>query len=464
LFLGLALVTGLRLAVADLSPLAPDEAYYWVWSRALAAGYLDHPPMVAVWIRVGTMLAGDGALGVRLLAPLAAALGSVLLYRAGEDLFPGRRAGQTAALLLNATLLFGVGAVTMTPDTPLLFFWTVCLWAMARLVRTRRAGWWLVAGLAAGFALTSKYTAILLPAGLFAWCLLLPGQRRWLGSPMPWLAAAVAGLVFLPVLLWNAAHGWASFAKQGGRGFVWHPVRAIRFIGELIGGQVGLATPLVFLLCVAAIVVCARRAWREDRAAEGLVAAFTIPALFLFLQHALGDRVQANWPAVIYPGAALGVAGLGGGWSRLITPAAILGGLITTIVYTQAVFHPIALGARLDPTIRLRGWPAFNQQIGALVVANGAAYIASDNYGIASMLARTSIPVPVIGVEPRWRLFDLPNSGKYGRGLLVRPADRGDNALDGQELVLVGKITRGSDDYRIFAVDGSLPGVVLPRL
>src|SRR5204862_7797709 len=109
----LAALTLLRLAVAGLAPLSPDEAYYWVWSRALAPGYPDHPPMVALWIRTGTALGGDTAFGIRLLAPLAAALGSLLLAQAGELLLPGRRAGLFAAALLNATLLFGVGAVTM---------------------------------------------------------------------------------------------------------------------------------------------------------------------------------------------------------------------------------------------------------------------------------------------------------------------------------------------------------------
>ena len=74
----LAALTLLRLAVAASLPLVPDEAYYWVWSRALAAGYPDHPPMVALWLRVGTMLAGDGALGVRLLSPLSVAIASLL--------------------------------------------------------------------------------------------------------------------------------------------------------------------------------------------------------------------------------------------------------------------------------------------------------------------------------------------------------------------------------------------------
>src|SRR5580704_12397486 len=104
-WIALAALTVARLLVAAVTPLSPDEAYYWVWSRALAGGYPDHPPMVALWIRVGTFVAGDGPLGVRLLAPFATALGTVLLFRAGDDFFPGRGAGLTAALLLNATLL-----------------------------------------------------------------------------------------------------------------------------------------------------------------------------------------------------------------------------------------------------------------------------------------------------------------------------------------------------------------------
>ncbi len=55
-----------------------------MWSRALAPGYPDHPPMVALWIRLGTMLAGDGALGIRLLGPLSVAVASLLLADAGR--------------------------------------------------------------------------------------------------------------------------------------------------------------------------------------------------------------------------------------------------------------------------------------------------------------------------------------------------------------------------------------------
>src|SRR3979490_3343930 len=90
---GLAALTFIRLWVAAVTPLAPDEAYYWIWSRALAAGYVDHPPMGGLWIRAGTALAGADPIGIRLFGPLSAALGSMLLYDAAERLFPGRNVG-----------------------------------------------------------------------------------------------------------------------------------------------------------------------------------------------------------------------------------------------------------------------------------------------------------------------------------------------------------------------------------
>ena len=254
----LALLTGIRLAVAGLAPLSPDEAYYWVWSRALAPGYLDHPPMVALWVRAGTWLTGENALGVRLLGPLSAALGSVLLARAADDLLPEMHAGPRAAALLNATLLLGAGAVTMTPDTPLLLFWTAALWALARLLRTGQGAWWLAVGAACGLALASKYTAALLGVGIALW-LRHPSQRRWLRTPWPWAGGALALLLFAPVVAWNARNGWVSFAKQGGRVGDWVPSRALAFEAELLGGQIGLATPLVFALCVAGSIAAARR-------------------------------------------------------------------------------------------------------------------------------------------------------------------------------------------------------------
>ncbi len=392
--------------------MSPDEAYYWVWSRALQPGYLDHPPMVALWIRAGTAVAGQGALGIRLLAPLAAALGTLLLVRAARDLFPNRRAALPAATLLNGTLLLGAGAVTMTPDTPLLLFWTAAIAALGRLIATRRPVWWLAVGLAAGAALDSKYTATLLGAGLAVWLVADSRARPWLRTPWPWAGGALAGLCFAPVLWWNAAHGWASFLKQGGRTGDWHPADAWRHVGELLGSQVALATPLIAVLCVLGVWQAARH-WRGD-AAAALLVSITLPAAVVFLQHALGDRVQANWPAILYPGACLAAAAYAPRAWRL---AAGIGLAMTGVVYLQATTALVPLPRRDDPTlIQLGGWDGLARQVAQVP----SSFVAADNYGVAAMLAH-GLPGPVVGTEPRWRLFRLPIASIAEQtGLLVR--------------------------------------------
>lgn len=460
--------------MAGTAPLAPDEAYYWVWSRALAPGYLDHPPMVALFIRLGTALAGDTPLGIRLLAPLSAALGSLLLVRAGEDLLPGRGAGRLAALLLNATLLFGVGAVTMTPDTPVLLFWTATLWALGRLVATGRAGWWLAAGAMLGLALASKYTAFLLAAAIPAWLLAVPALRPWLRRWQAWAGGLLALALFLPVIGWNAAHGWASFAKQGGRAGAWDPARAAQYLGELLLGQFGLATPLIGVLCAAGMVLAVRRLPARDPGWTLLAAVTALPAL-VFLQHALGDRVQANWPAILYPGAAIAASGLGAGWRRLVRPGLALGLGLTAIAWVQAAAAPVALPMRLDPTLlRLGGWSALAADIEVARQAQGADFVVSDNYGHAALLALL-LPraTPVYGLEARWRLFDLPHAPPAGQvGILVRSARRdAAPAGDWQRITPLGLVDRArggmtAETFRLYRVEGragDTPIAAMPR-
>src|SRR6185437_11987566 len=101
----------LRLVAAAWTPLTFDEAYYWMWSKHLAGGYYDHPPMVAVVIRLGTLIAGDTELGVRLVSILLALPMSWAVYQATLILFGDRRVASTAAIFLNVTLMAAVGTM-----------------------------------------------------------------------------------------------------------------------------------------------------------------------------------------------------------------------------------------------------------------------------------------------------------------------------------------------------------------
>jgi 4-amino-4-deoxy-L-arabinose transferase-like glycosyltransferase len=470
-------LTLLRLIVAASVPLAPDEAYYWVWSRALAPGYPDHPPMVAVWIRIGTALVGDSALGVRLLGPIAVAIASLLLVDAADRLLPGRRAGLRAAALLNATLLFGVGGVLMTPDAPLLTFWTASLWALSRLLDSGRAWWWLVIGLFAGLAMASKYTAALLWFGIGAWLLVAPSMRAWLRRPAPWLGALLGLAVFAPVVLWEARHGWASFARQGGRIDAWQPAHAIRFMGELALGQAGLITPLIFAFCVGGMIEAARQTWRTRDPAWTLLAALTLPAVVLFTQHALGDRVQGNWPAIIYPAAGIAAGALNAPiWTRMMRPAIALGVAITLLVYLQAATTLLPVPAGVDPIGRqLAGWNTLADQVNAVRRHAGANFVAADEYGVAAEFAR-ALPqgVTVISLGTRWSLTDLPRAIPHGQiGILVRSTRRS-GALDEAAWphpVEIAQAARQRGDqtieafrlYRVAMAGDGADAVILPR-
>ena len=488
LLAALAALTVLRLIVASVVPLAPDEGYYWVWSRALAAGYLDHPPMVAIWAHLGTALLGDSPLGIRLLGPLSALIASLMVARAAECFWPGRDAGPRAALLINATLMFGLGAVIMTPDVAVVFFWIMALWAMAELIAANRdadmaagqglsahprgGAWWLVAGLALGGDFSSKYTAALFPAGIAIWLLLTPWARRWLRRWEPWAGLMLAVLVFAPVLDWNMRHGWASFAMQGGRLATFAPARALEFLGELLGGQILAMTPLVFVMSCLAVWRAARR-WREP--GSGLLAILTILPAALFIEHALGDRVQGNWPFIVYPSAVLAASGLAVfAWRRAVW----LGLAMAVLVVIQASLAPIHLG-RADPTLRLLGgWNELARAANQARIANGADYIVSETYDAATLLARALPGVKVIAMDGRYAFIDLPSGTpilRDGIGVLVTLVSRGTQRAPNAEVWSVqadlGVLERRrggelADQYRISLVrwrEGGFAAALLPQ-
>ena len=213
----LALVA-LRLVAAAYTPLTFDEAYYWMWSKHLAGGYYDHPPMVALVIRLGTMIAGDTELGVRLVSILLALPMSWAVYRTAAILFGGHAAWlRPRPSCSMSTLMAAVGTMIVTPDAPLLVASSFVLFFLAKVLETGRGAWWLAVGAAVGAALLSKYTALFFGPAILIWLVAVPKLRRWLISPWPYLGGIVALAIFSPVILWNADHQWVSFIKQIGR-------------------------------------------------------------------------------------------------------------------------------------------------------------------------------------------------------------------------------------------------------
>src|ERR1700722_2301302 len=278
----------LRLGGAAWTPLTFDEAYYWILSNHLAFGYYDHPPGVALVIRLGTMIAGDTELGVRLVSILLALPMSFAVYRAAVILFGGQRVAATATILLNVTMMAAVGTLVVTPDSPLLVASSFIVLCLAKVLETGRGAWWLAVGAAVGAALLSKYTALFFGPAILIWLIAVPKLRRCLILPWPFLGGLVSLLIFSPVLLWNADHHWVSFIKQLGRSRVedFKPV----FLAELIPTQIVFATPLVFVLGAMGLYALLKRDGGAS-AARGLLNAIFWTIVVYFVWHSLHARV-----------------------------------------------------------------------------------------------------------------------------------------------------------------------------
>lgn len=419
--LGLALV---RLVIAASTGLTEDEAYYRLWGLAPAAGYLDHPPMTAWLIAIGQSIAGDTALGVRLMAVILPIVGTWFLWRSAFILF-GRAVANRAVAVSLAMPLLAAGGVIMTPDTPSVFFWGLASWALAELWRSGRAQWWLAIGAFAGLGLLSKYTNLFAGAGVVLWLIVVPEARRWLASWQPWVGGALAFAIASPMIAWNQAHGWASFAKQFGRVGAGHGL-TLKYLGELVGGLVGLASPVIAVLAAIGFVASFRLVWRTRDPRHAMLLAGLVPMGLYFLQHALHDRVQANWPAPLYPTlavlAALAIVAIeerGATASihlrRLAASALPLGFAIIGLLYVH-VLHPlVVLPGERDPTSQMRGWEAVAGEVERLRVDAAAAWIATSSYAVAGALAfqeaaRDTGGAPVIQLNERLRYVHLPTT------------------------------------------------------
>lgn len=391
------IATALRMALAASLPLVADEAYYWEWSRNLAFGYFDHPPAIAWLVAGGRAVFGDVPLGVRFFAVLCGAFTGFAISDIADRL-AGPRAARFAALLLAATP-FSIGFILATPDAPLLAAVAMTLMFVLRAIGSEASARealfnWIAAGLMIGLAMASKFTAVFVPMGLLLACVIHPALREQLKRPGPYVAVLIASLVMLPVLIWNAQHEWIAFRFQLG-----HGLNAVSSGSwwqrelELIGGQLGLVTPILFVLLVLTLGRAYTPLGEARRFALAQVALFCIA---FFIYSATRRRVEANWPAIGWlPALALLAAAtqeLRSVWERR---ALWLAGALTAVVLAHVAFPFLPIAARKDPAARLRGWEALAEAT-AREAAGGDAgaaagssrrFVAAARYQEAALIA-----------------------------------------------------------------------------
>ena len=262
--------------------LLDDEAYYWVYSKFLDWGYFDHPPMVALLIKMGYSIF-QNELGVRLFFLLLNVLSLFLIERLIEK--KGSFVFYAIALSLAVLQLMGFVAV---PDTPLIFFTALFFLSYRRFLRQTSLLNTFLLGVVVAALLYSKYHAVLIV--FFT----LLSNLKLFRYYQTYLAGVIALLFFAPHLLWQYQHDWISFRYHLFESNV-NPYK-FSFTLEYIGGQILLAGPLAgIILLPAAFLYHSKNVFER-----GLK--FTLTGIYLFfLLSSFRGRVEGNWtsPAIV---------------------------------------------------------------------------------------------------------------------------------------------------------------------
>jgi 4-amino-4-deoxy-L-arabinose transferase-like glycosyltransferase len=351
-----------------------DEAYHYLYTTHADLSYFDHPPMTAWVAEAGLFLCGGWV------HPVSLRLGFVLVFAAASWVLArwtsrsfGPWAGVYAAALLNVSGYYAAAGGFALPDVPSLFFSLLTMWALteALVAQPGRFVPWVWVGLAFGCALLSKYYAVFLPAAAVLYVLVTPGGRRVLLSPGPYVAVAIGFAMFAPVLVWNAANGWASFRFQSGRavGTGFSPAGVAAFTL----GPVLYLLPWVWYPLISALAVRVRH-FRSTAGTERLIVCLSVVPLCFFAVVACNRWVLLHWAIIgflpLYPLAGAKLAEFAETaprwvrrWMTFMVAAVVVGAVVGFAHARFGVFQSSFEGK--DPLTDISGWESVADELKA---------------------------------------------------------------------------------------------------
>ncbi len=380
----------IRVVIAALVPISPEEAYHWNFARHLDWSYYDHPPMVAWAIALGRLVLGDTALGVRLV-PLLFSLGTGVVLARLARRFYGEPAATYVVFLLALEPCVSVIGGWGFPDSPLLFFWSLTLAFVWQAIDSNQRLWWLLAGAALGAAMLSKYTAAFLVPSLLGYLLFSRRYRRWLATPWPYLAGIVSLVVFMPVLYWNWLHHWGSFQFQSTARFQAANDFSLRAGGIFLGEQWLGILPLTLGLGIVAFWQAARSSRPEERFLFWMF----LPMIAFFGMFGFTPSYHLLWALPAYLALTVLMAGvLVRGENRLaqifLAKWKWTVGIASVLVVFM-LFHATCVIPRITPLRETYGWDevAFHAKAQREGLPEGSFYLAIGNrsYPFPSQLA-----------------------------------------------------------------------------
>jgi hypothetical protein len=277
----LCLLFILNLLQSWFTGLANDEAYYWMYSRYLAWGYFDHPPLVALLIKAGYLF-WSNELGVRIMFCLLGTLTLLLTYKICSG-SPWLFILITSAIVLVHTHVAGFLAI---PDIPLVFFTALFFFLYKKYVEKDSTGLALLLGLSVTGMLYSKYHGLLVVFFVFLSNLSLVKRKS------AWMMTGLVVLAMIPHLLWQIRHGFPTFQYHlVSRSDGFDPENILNYLYSqlLIAGP--LIAPLVLYFSL----------FKKSEDLFGRSLKFTLVGfLVFFFLSSFRDHIEAHWTAAAF--------------------------------------------------------------------------------------------------------------------------------------------------------------------
>lgn len=386
-WLFLIAVTVIKIAIAPFLGVAPQESYYWNYSQHLDLSYFDHPPMSAYLIYLFTAIFGDNSFGVHFAAIFISLILSLVLYYFARVMFNSKVAFWTVVVGAT-TFIFALGGLVITPDGPLLLFWILSMFALYQADKQNSLNWWFLTGIFLGCGMVSKYTAAFAGLGAIAYIVTSKERIKHLLKPGPYLAAVSALVVFLPVIVWNYTHNWASFGFQSGRrASEISQIRLDYFFGFL-GSQVGILAIFLFPLFIWALIRILKRLKNDSRMA--LFFWYAAPTVVFFTLVAFIHYVKMNWIAPAYISALIPAVYLffesKSTFLKRYTKFAVIFSIGITILAHVLILLP---GFTFGKGDTVAGWPELADRVDevkAEMKGQGELFICGYEYKTASQL------------------------------------------------------------------------------
>jgi hypothetical protein len=328
-----------------------DEFYYLACADHLAWGYVDHPPFSIAALAAWRAVVGDSVWALRIVPAIlhaAVALGAGDLARR----IGGGKAAQGLAALTTA-LVPGILAITgfTSMNAWEVAFWMAAVLIVAILLAGADRRLWLLLGLVAGLGMLNKYGIALGLAGLALGVLLSP-LRRDLRTRWPWLALAIAVLLFLPHILWEIRHGWPTREfMDNARRYKMTALAPGAFWGEQVIQAHPLFTPL-WAIGLGALLLAKRL-----RPFRALGVAFLVPAVVLTFTHGKPYYLMPAYPPLLAAGSVMLF-----GWLARLGPPLRRG--LTTLLMAGLTLAGLAIAPLAVPLLPLGAFLRYQARLG----------------------------------------------------------------------------------------------------